>query len=281
MDSLVAYYNQQYAAILKARLPTVQKRVLVARLNNFVLPKVRQVKATLGTVTKQALVIGTNYPGTMYELKGCDNDVHSLKTFFEQKGFTVTTLCDDTTPPTKQTILDTFARVLRRAEAGSTVAVTFSCHGSYQRGPLETEQLVIPLDFKPISDVELKNVLRANLKKGVTVFAMFDSCFSGSTLNLRYRYLQSDRAQSVDDTKDETVSTVVALSGCTDNQTSADASFNGVPNGALTKAFLSTPKGSFLSLVQNVRKFMRDNRFSQQPQLESGQPLNLASLTPF
>ena len=97
-------------------------------------------------------------------------------------------------------------------------------------------------------------------------------------MNLRYGYLQTDGTPSVDATKDETVSTVVSLSGCTDKQTSADAFFGGVPNGALTKAFLAcTSPTTYRGLVQQVRAFMKRNKFTQVPQLESGTVLNVDS----
>jgi hypothetical protein len=96
-------------------------------------------------------------------------------------------------------------------------------------------------------------------------------------MNLRYSYLQTDGTPNVDLTKDETVSQVVSLSGCTDKQTSADASFGGIPNGALTKAFLTVVAKAVThrGLVQGVREFMSKNNFSQTPQLESGTVLNI------
>jgi hypothetical protein len=281
MEELVAYYNRTYASILRMRVPLFQKRRLVIQLNHFILPKVRSVKMASGTPSKRAVLIGTNYPGTIYELRGCDNDVHALKAFFEARAYKVTTLCDDTVPPTKDNILRAITKVLTEVDPGSSVVLTFSCHGSYQPGPLEVEQLVIPLDFRPITDVELKSVMRANLKKGVKVFALFDSCYSGTALNLRYNYMQTDKQPNVDTTKDETVSQVVALSGCTYQQTSADAMFGNVANGALTKAFLAAPRSCFRDLVLSVRNFMVKNGFTQRPQLESGTPLDLTSFPDF
>jgi hypothetical protein len=278
MDSLVAQYNAQYAAIMSGGGNINRKRKLIIQLNNRILPKVRAIKAqSAPSNAKYALVMGTNYPNTPYQLYGCENDVHSLEALFKGKGYAVTTLCDDGPRPTKTNILNAFADVLKKAKNGDTVAVTFSCHGNYERGLLEEEQVLISSDLKNISDVELKNVLRLNLKKGVSVFVMFDSCHSGSTMNLRYSYLQTDGTPDVDLTKDETVSQVVSLSGCTDKQTSADASFGGIPNGALTKAFLTVVAKAvtYRGLVQGVREFMKNNRFSQTPQLEAGAILDI------
>lgn len=280
MESLVAQYNAQYAAIMSGGANINRKRMLIIKLNNRILPQVRAIKFdTPLSKAKYALIMGTNYPNTPYELRGCENDVHSLESLFKGKGYAVTTLCDDGPLPTKVNVLKAFTDVLKKAVNGDTVVVTFSCHGSYIRGPLEEEQVIISSDLRNISDVELKNVLRLNLKKGVSVFVMFDNCHSASTMNLRYGYLQTDGTPSVDLTKDETVSQVVSLSGCTDKQTSADASFNGIPNGALTKAFLTTVSKAvtYRGLVQGVRDFLKKNNFSQVPQLESGTVLNVDS----
>jgi len=98
-------------------------------------------------------------------------------------------------------------------------------------------------------------------------------------LNLRYSYLQTDGTPNIDVTKDETVTQVVSLSGCTDRQTSADAVFGGIPNGALTKAFMaSCDAPTYRTLVERVRIFMKKNKFSQTPQLESGKVLDVNSL---
>jgi hypothetical protein len=279
MDALVAKYNTQYAAIMSGGGNVNRKRRLIIRLNNLILPQVRAIKFdTPLSTAKYAVVMGTNYPNTPYQLYGCENDVHSLAALFQGKGYAVTTLCDDGPKPTRANILNAITEVLKKATNGARVVLTFSCHGTFEKGSLEVEQLIVPSDFKYISDVELKSVLRLYLKKGVSVFVLFDNCHSASTLNLRYGYLQTDGTPHVDLTKDETVSTVVSLSGCTDVGTSADASFGGVPNGALTKAFLtSCDAPTYRVLVKRVRDFMTKNRFSQVPQLESGTVLNVDS----
>ena len=280
MESLVAQYNAQYAAIMSGGANLPQKRKLIIQLNNRILPQVRAIKFdTPLSTAKYAVVMGTNYPNTPYQLYGCENDVHASAPLLRGKGYTVTTLCDDGPKPTRANILNAITDVLKKATNGARVVLTFSCHGTFEKGALEVEQLIVPSDFKYISDVELKNVLRLYLKKGVSVFVLFDNCHSASTMNLRYGYLQTDGTPSVDATKDETVSQVVSLSGCTDKQTSADAVFGGVPNGALTKAFLAacaTPT-TYRGLVKGVRDFMKKNKFTQVPQLESGTVLNVDS----
>ncbi|KAJ3067141.1 hypothetical protein HDU98_009662 [Podochytrium sp. JEL0797] len=69
------------------------------------------------------------------------------------------------------------------------------------------------------------------------------------------------------------------ISGCLDEQTSADAQLNGMASGALTFALLSAlrdnPKGiSFEDLLAQLRVFMKEDGFSQIPQLSCGTPVD-------
>ncbi|KAJ3019829.1 UNVERIFIED_CONTAM: hypothetical protein HDU68_010486 [Siphonaria sp. JEL0065] len=66
---------------------------------------------------------------------------------------------------------------------------------------------------------------------------------------------------------------VFCLSGCRDEQTSADTSFNGKASGALTYAILSALQAnknlSYEELLVQLREFMKD-KYSQIPQLSCG-----------
>jgi metacaspase-1 len=61
------------------------------------------------------------------------------------------------------------------------------------------------------------------------------------------------------------------LSGCRDNQTSADALFNGKPGGALTtslvQALTAEPKQDWLALHATIKATLRAGGFAQVPQL--------------
>ncbi|KAJ3407702.1 hypothetical protein HDU80_008070 [Chytriomyces hyalinus] len=83
-------------------------------------------------------------------------------------------------------------------------------------------------------------------------------------------YKQENFAQSQSDGLKE----AYCISGCQDEQTSADTSFNGRAAGALTHALLSTlkqyPQGlSFEMLLASLRGFMQ-GQYSQIPQLSCG-----------
>lgn len=77
----------------------------------------------------------------------------------------------------------------------------------------------------------------------------------------------------------ETAGEVFMISGCRDEQTSADAYINNAFAGALTYAVFAILRAnqaairtySWSALLRDVRYFMRANRYSQIPQLMTGQ----------
>jgi hypothetical protein len=105
---------------------------------------------------------------------------------------------------------------------------------------------------------------------------MFDSCFSGSVLDLKYQYIDSlNYDKFTENLKQlETKGNVLMISGCTDNQTSADAVFGGKPNGAMTWSLLESlkqkPNCNWRELVKNMRDLLKTSEFTQIPQFSSG-----------
>jgi hypothetical protein len=77
----------------------------------------------------------------------------------------------------------------------------------------------------------------------------------------------------------ETAGEVYMISGCRDEQTSADAYINNAFAGALTYAVFSILRAnqatirtySWSALLRDVRHFMRVNKYTQTPQVMTGQ----------
>ena len=69
---------------------------------------------------------------------------------------------------------------------------------------------------------------------------------------------------------------IVALSGCADPQTSADTVEDGIPQGAMTWAFVATIKrvlgtgGTFADLLRGMRELLSVNSYTQVPQIQLG-----------
>jgi hypothetical protein len=232
---------------------------------------------------KKALLIGINYKGTSNELFGCINDVNSIKERISNQSFTdITILTDLTTKKaTRNNILVEFKNLLINSKEGDLLFLLYSGHGSYaldKNGDEKTgyDQLIVPCDFNMIVDDDLKTIIQQNLKPNVTLFAMFDSCFSGSVLDLRYQYMDSLNYDKFteNDKQLETKGNVFMISGCSDYQTSADAVFGGKAAGAMTWSLLEslkqTPKCSWRELVKTMRDLLKTSKFTQIPQFSSG-----------
>lgn len=299
-------YNKKIAFLLKTRPINIQQQIIIARnvlsastttlknkynkdvfaMQQYTPPSISVNKA------KKALLIGINYIGTASELSGCINDAMAIKERIMSKGFSdITVITDLTTPkkPVKATILSEFKKLLVNAKAGDFLFFAYSGHGSYTTDKNGDEldgcdELICTLDKNKITDDELKTIIQKNLKKDVTLFAMFDSCFSGSVLDLRYQYMDSLNFDAfTENSKDAvTAGNVFMISGCTDEQTSADAFINDKATGAMTWAMLETLQEkekekendilllSWRDLLKTMRDKLKASAFDQIPQFSSG-----------
>lgn len=305
-EYITATYNTAVAA-LKTQLNTTVRRlniqirsVIVRR--NFIAAAIRNANIILANLTKQyqrdlasvqqqpkktALLVGINYVGTSNELYGCINDTKNVRDLLQSKyGFTNIVLLNDDSfcKPTKQNILNGFRDMLINAKSGDTVFFMYSGHGTntydFNGDELDgKDEMIVPIDATTLQtcilDDELNTLIRTNIKPGVKLLALFDSCFSGTMLDLRYTYNKPDCTS-----QPETAGDVIMISGCTDSQTSADtvARIYGrvMPSGAMTYAFLANIGGStsMQDLVTKMNVLLQDNGYSQRPLLSSGRKID-------
>ena len=298
----IQIYNNDVNIILRSRSLTKSqqinkiKSILVSTISNLTNKYNADILAVKNFIPKQiqinkekkALLVGINYIGTQNELFGCISDVNSIKERITTKGFTnINVITDLTTKkPTKSTILTEFKNLLMNSQAGDLLFFLYSGHGSYtlDKNNDETDgydELIVSSDLKGITDDEFKSIIQANLKKDVTLFAMFDSCFSGSVLDLRYQYMDSLNYDNYTENNKAniTIGNVFMISGCTDKQTSADAVFKNKPNGAMTWSLLESlkqkPNVNWRELVKSMRNLLKTSKFSQIPQFSSGSFVNI------
>jgi len=241
------------------------------------------------STSKKALLIGINYIGTPYQLNGCINDVISMSSKLTADfGFTnIATMTDETTmKPTRDNILREFTNLLANAQSGDLLFVLYSGHGSnvIDRNGDETDgrdEMIITSDLKGILDDDLKSIIQAKLKKDVTLFAMFDSCHSGTMLDLKYQYLDSLNYDTFTEHSSqlETAGNVLMISGCADAQTSADANINNKYQGAMTWSMLQTlkPNITWSDLLKNMRTALKSAGFTQLPQMSSGKIVDITN----
>lgn len=255
-------------------------------------------------IARKALLIGINYTGTSNELNGCINDSHNLKNMLiKNKYFAENdiTLMNDTSSgqnyPTKENMLKAFNELVefsnKNADKDVYLFVSYSGHGYYQIDTSGDEldgkdEVFCPIDCDTVGfivDDELRNNFINKLHSRVKLVFLCDSCHSGSAIDLKYNY-KFDIIQTciVDRKYKDTVCQVVFISGCTDNQTSADAYLPDINNGnkfvyqgAMTASFLKVFKDeiTYTELIKQMRQFLRTNRFTQIPQLSAGKAINI------
>ena len=107
-----------------------------------------------------------------------------------------------------------------------------------------------------------------------------DCCHSGTGLDLPYDY-QSGRGWRCEDVPFHTRGDVQMLSGCEDDQTSAETYHNFSAGGAMTNALLKALKDNPLPLYPDLFRALHANLrkkgFRQRPQLTSSQPFDVSN----
>jgi hypothetical protein len=176
-----------------------------------------------------------------------------------------------------------------KTRSGDVLYIHYSGHGSHladaRSGADEKDgrdECICPVDYAHVaSDGEsgfikddlLKQILVRSLAPKAKLRVCFDSCHSGSALDLPIRWDSSSRFESENSDAGEV--DVVFISGCQDEQTSADSSFNGKAAGAMTWALLSAlwdikKSGrvwTWKEMIQMMRMNLKKEQYTQVPQL--------------
>jgi len=232
-------------------------------------------------MSKLALCVGINYINTPYQLSGCASDAKHFSDHLKKQNFEVVMLCDDSKEsngmPTKLNIIQNLLSMVDNANSvpGSHIVFTYSGHGSSVRDRNLDEidgfdELIVCIDNKAIIDDDLYEIFVSKLNSDVKVFCVFDSCHSGSMLDLEYRYSKSDNI--IENKNLHTEADIVCISGCRDSETSADA-YIGLADikyaGALTYCFFKeySPEKSIKKLIEDIRKILKSSGYSQYPEL--------------
>ncbi|AET41570.1 Ca(2+)-dependent cysteine protease MCA1 Ecym_8291 [Eremothecium cymbalariae DBVPG len=156
------------------------------------------------TGRRKALLIGINYFGSSGELRGCINDTKNILEFLTTRhGYKeedVVVLNDDQRDPvripTRANILRAMQWLVKDAQPNDALFLHYSGHGG-QTEDLDGDEedgmddVIYPVDFEVaghIVDDELHDILVKPLQPGVRLTALFDSCHSGTVLDLPYTY---------------------------------------------------------------------------------------------
>lgn len=156
---------------------------------------------------RKALMIGINYFGTRAELRGCINDVHNVKRFIQQRaGYRdedMVILTDDSSDPrsipTRENMTRAMHWLVSGAQPGDALFFHYSGHGGQAKATQGDEadgynETILPVDFEvagQMEDDELHAIMVRPLPIGCRLTALFDSCHSGTALDLPYVYSTS------------------------------------------------------------------------------------------
>ncbi|KAL1949393.1 hypothetical protein VTO73DRAFT_8274 [Trametes versicolor] len=156
------------------------------------------------TGKKKALCIGINYFGQSAELKGCINDARNVVQFLKElwgyKEDDIVVLTDDAQNPrqipSRDNILAAMQWLVRDAQPNDSLFFHYSGHGG-QTKDLDGDEadgydeVIYPNDFERaghIVDDIMHDIMVKPLPAGCRLTAIFDSCHSGSALDLPYIY---------------------------------------------------------------------------------------------
>lgn len=226
--------------------------------------------------TKNALCIGINdYPGTANDLSGCVNDATDWAEVLTAKGFSVKLLLDS--KATRNNIIREIKALMKKTEAGDSVVIQYSGHGSFvpdENGdePDGNDECICPHDIfvngkaNFITDDELFEFYSLRNKES-KLLIISDSCHSGTVSRAapalggdgpvrKMRFLapaaflpesELEKLGTADNREIRSASPPgryagLLMGGCRDKQVSYDASFDGRANGAFSFVALEALK---------------------------------------
>ena len=218
-----------------------------------------------------------------------------------------------TLPPTRQNIIAGLTTLVGGMVAGDEAVFHYSGHGTLVRDTNGDEatgydSCLCPLDYAAprsaggglITDDELRALLINKVPRGARLYVILDCCHNGTGCDVRYKYedysillsppsvrtpvWRTQQKAFANGNYTNTAGEVFMISGSRDEQTSADAYINNSFAGALTYAVFAILRAnqaairtySWSALLRDVRHFMRVNRYSQIPQIMTGQLISPA-----
>lgn len=236
-------------------------------------------------MVKKAFIIALNYFGSQYQLYGCINDAIEIEAKYRRLGFTEfvkrieKTGCE---PRVKETLAD-LEKFITESKEGDILAFHYSGHGSQTRDVSGDEKdgvdEVICLLDGHILDDKLNDIMVKKLPRGVKLRCLFDCCHSGSCMDLSFRMNESGNGLEVENSYPQEDKNVIMISGCRDNQTSADAwiAEARMSQGAMTWSWLKAlqwmdtylPNATWKDVLAKMKFLLAEEGYRQVPQLSA------------
>ncbi|KAI3641068.1 hypothetical protein MIR68_000895 [Amoeboaphelidium protococcarum] len=287
--------------------------------------------ASRGGSRKRALFIGINYPGTLYELRGCIPDAYNLVEFIVPTyGFYDIKMMTDepknagtSNYPSRQNLINAMKWLVEGAQPGDSLFLSYSGHGGYKQDLNGDEvegfdETIYPADHLtqgPIVDDDIHQLLVSPLAKGVKLTVLFDSCHSGTVMDLNFMYdyqgnslvqpvpqnsifdrlfknvgkmvaqqsdgkIESTALKRQFPPQNYTDADVICFSSCKDDELCIDQCTSEGCFGVMTNYFLqvlrTNPRISYYQLLNEIRQKLLDNQYTQTPCLSSGRDMDMS-----
>jgi hypothetical protein len=265
---------------------------------------------------KYAVLIGINYTGTNNKLNGCINDVTRIRQDLDFWNFDEIAFMTDNSSgslyPTKANIINQLNTFVNKLTPNDILVIYYSGHGTRVTDRNSDEisgldSVIVPINFNYIVDDEIRSIL-VNAVAGSNIFAVFDSCNSGSVCDLRYNLFDTSYKENpgikVKDYSDfvtrqniftntnyaETNANIISLSGSKDDQLSVEQSFitdsgSTIIGGALSYFILKVFREknlstlSFSQFLALIKYDLSRYKFTQVPSLMSGKQFDDSNTT--
>lgn len=150
------------------------------------------------------------------------------------------------------------------------------------------DEVIFPMDFEKEGDIiddELYDSLVKPLPAGCRLTAIFDSCHSGTVLDLPYVHSAHGRLRSMSHVSKRALERgmapkgdVLCFAACRDDEKSADTFKGGVAVGAMSHALLQAlhdkPTQTYDELLTHLREILIP-KYGQKAQVSGSHPLDL------
>lgn len=238
---------------------------------------------------KKALLVGINYIATpSIRLNGCIDDIKNMSNMlidaysYDKKNIYM--LRDDQPDssilPTRANILQRLKALIAESSKLEEIWFHYSGHGAQIKDTNRDEvdgmdDVIVPCDYNTtgfIVDDDFFSIIK-NTK--CRTILMFDSCHSGTVSDLQWSFEYKSGItyqRTLNNRQYISNPNIYMMSGCKDNQTSADVYDNIKQEyfGAFTNAFLTCLRNSghnikMLELYRNICVYLVENGYAQKP----------------
>lgn len=287
-------------------MSSAAKRVALRRAQRLATKVAQATSPVINPIPVYAIVIiSCEYvkyaqSGQLERLPGCHADAKSILALLKRNypivDADVRVLTDDPSvrgyaQPTHRAITEALQWLVQRANVGATrLVLYYSGHGT-QVTDLSGDEVdrrdeaIVPCDFMTagmLTDDAISSTLTTKLPASCKLVALYDSCNSGTVMDLKNIYTSSGVLASSSTAK-QVVANVVSISGCRDNQTSAsDYNIDGIRQGwrgamtyCLEKTIKdhNTPAVNCETFINALRNHLASRGYTQVPELCSSQSI--------